>query len=87
MRRQFRLNALLIGGILILTGCGMTKEKVDQERITELEKEVAENGKAVEIEEEDKDKSRSEIQQVENTKYQSIVWIGEAGKKNTVQGF
>lgn len=87
MRRQFGLKVLIIGGILILTGCGMTEEKVDQERITELEKEVAENGKTVEIEEEDKDRSRSEIQQVENTKYQSIVWIREAGKKEHGTGF
>ena len=87
MKRQFGLEALLIGGILVLTGCGLTNGIAEPETKTEVKTEAAENRKTVEIQDIDKDKSRTEIQRVENSKYQSIVWIGEAGKKEHGTGF
>lgn len=81
MKKYFGIKALLIGGMLVLTGCGVNNEKVESETKTEVV------GSEKTVETQGKDQNRTEIQQVENSKYQSIVRIEEPGQKGHGTGF
>ena len=81
MKKYIGLKALLIGGILVLTGCGAINQQVEPGAQMEVNKQI------VEVQGKGKDKNRTEIQQVENSKYQSIVWIVESGQGGHGTGF
>lgn len=85
MKKYIGLQALVIGGMLALTGCGASNEETELETKTEAKEEVAEKEDKVEVPE--KDKNRTEIQQVEDSEYQSIVRIDAPGQEGHGTGF